>query len=214
MAKNINHLRTYGACKWINTLSDKSITWLLQAAFKAEMKTGGVTCHGHRKLYCLSGWNIPKFVWREVLTDQCKGLLEQYLGPKVKLREVQFIKMPTKCHRQDLHRDHGEGPRQLLAVAFSLERGISVGTHIVLGSVHTAKSVVYADEDAQKMHGDAIVFDAFAVHGGCSNETAKSVSRIFFYFESGDMDEDSLSFIKQSHGTNKTRSIPIACFCQ
>lgn len=213
-AQAFEGLRQRGGCGWSVNLSNESFIWLRNAANKTYLNKGIPSFNG-RVIHTLSGWKIPKYVWNQILCKELIEILEKYLGSVPRLRGVEIISVKKNSPPQALHRDHAEGKRLLVVLAVSLNSD-PIGTRIVTKSQNAfdaKNSEFFNDFLAEDVCGEsrAVIFDAFAVHGGCGTKGREFNSeRAFFIFESGkSQDKDAINKIRSIHGTRRMESIPL-----
>ena len=200
-----------GACPWTVPLSESSKQWFLRACEKAALKEG-IPSYSGRQVKILSGWAIPKKIWKEILSNDFIKLLNQYLGPSASLRGVEIIEVHNEP-AQLLHRDHAEGARALLMMGISLKSGCEVGTEFVKFSHKTKPNDEFHFESREPIAGGAesLLFDGYVVHGGCDTRRNNfNHGRVFICFESSLLSESAKDAIRAGHGTRGAKSIPIS----
>lgn len=210
----LEYLKDRGGCGWSVNLSNESLIWLRNAANKTDLNKGIPSFNG-RLIHTLSGWKIPKYVWKQILSAELIEILQEYLGNMPRLRGVEIISVKKNSPPQLLHRDHAEGKKLLVVLAVSLNSD-PIGTLIVPKSQNALEEKnseffdKYYAEDVS-INSQAVIFDAFTVHGGCGTKGREFNSeRAFFIFESGKTeDEYAINKIRSIHGTRRMESIPI-----
>jgi hypothetical protein len=200
-------LKSRGGTDWKIDLSLYAHSWLSNALKRLETK--GILSYKGRVMRNISGWKIPKKVWKEILSDDLITLLEQYLGHNPRLRGVQVIEVDNNQPEQSMHRDHREGSKILLMLGISFCGNI--GTLIIPKSHHSKPNETFHKKYAEPIgNSNSVLFDGYAIHGGCNTYGKEKSRRLFICFESSSISDQTLLSIKNGHGSKATKSIPIS----
>ena len=131
---------------------------------------------------------IPLATWRSILLPELLATLRAYLGCEPVIVAVEVVRVPPRAPPQKSHRDHNLGAHKELILGLSLD-GTPITSLIALGShADTAPAAASAFKKlvAASAGATGVLFDAYAVHAGAANASARPLtSRLFCVFDRG-----------------------------
>jgi len=164
-------------------LSVNSRLELQALASRAFATRVAVRNHTGRRSYPLPPADLTAGLLSEIFSEPVVALAAAYLGGEPTIGSVDAMWVPPGSPDQRRHRDLGTGPCRALVVAVSTS-GRSVGTRVGLTSHASLARPKDIPEDAFVApggKGQALVFDAYAVHGGAANASGvPTFDRVFF----------------------------------